>query len=449
MTTAIQEYSATESALSDLANRYKGVVFEVTTTKGMLDARKGRAELRTLRISLEEKRKEIKAPALERCRLIDAEAKRITAELVALESPIDDLIRNEETRKEREKAERERIEAERIAGIQQAIADLNAIVPSMSGKSSADIAERIQALNDYDVTEWAAEFMDAAKNAKVQALAALNQLHAGALAQEAEQRRVKEEREELARLKAAESKRQKEAAEREAADIRARAEADAKARAKIAAEEAAANERIAAQRRVAQAEIDKAAKEARERQEAEDARQKAERDRLAAEARALEDRQRKEREEIEARERSDREAQEMAESEIRGIEQQVIIAQIGRLGVRVGGTIACIEETLAETERWPIDDKHFGIFAGVAQKTKATAITQIKALLSKAQDIAKKQAEQEALEAEQREAQRKADELLDARTMLQTFVERFGHLREFASLVTWVNKYMAQQRRAA
>jgi hypothetical protein len=53
----------------------------------MQDAIKARAELRTYRVELEKKRVEIKAPVLDRGRLIDAEAHRITVELLALEEP--------------------------------------------------------------------------------------------------------------------------------------------------------------------------------------------------------------------------------------------------------------------------------------------------------------------------------------------------------------------------
>lgn len=41
----------------------------------------------------------------------------------------------------------------------------------------------------------------------------------------------------------------------------------------------------------------------------------------------------------------------------------------------------------------------------------------------------------EAEEANQREIQRQANELLDARAMLTTFVQRFGHLKKFAKIV--------------
>ena len=88
-TTAIAEYSKTEAALADLSKRFKDAVYDVTKPEGLMEAKKGRAEIRGIRVALENKRVEIKEPALARCQLIDAEARRITRELSALEDPID------------------------------------------------------------------------------------------------------------------------------------------------------------------------------------------------------------------------------------------------------------------------------------------------------------------------------------------------------------------------
>src|ERR1700735_1712669 len=96
----IVEYSETQAALAVLAERYHGVTYDVTQPKEMQQAKEARAELRGLRGALDKKRQLIKAPALERCRLIDAEAKRITEALSALEDPIDGQIKAEERRKE-------------------------------------------------------------------------------------------------------------------------------------------------------------------------------------------------------------------------------------------------------------------------------------------------------------------------------------------------------------
>jgi colicin import membrane protein len=120
MTTEIAEYSKTEAALADLEQKYKGVVFDVTTAEGMQTARKGRAEIRKYRTSLEDLRKAIKAPALRRCQVIDEEARRITGALLLLETPIDEQIKKEEERKEFERNAAVRAEEERLAAEERA-----------------------------------------------------------------------------------------------------------------------------------------------------------------------------------------------------------------------------------------------------------------------------------------------------------------------------------------
>lgn len=110
----IVEYNETAAAIAVLREKYC-TVFDVTTTKGMTAARETRAEVKGYRVTLEKVRVELKAPALERTRLIDAEAKRITAELLAIEEPIDETIKAEERRKEEEKAAKARAEFARQA----------------------------------------------------------------------------------------------------------------------------------------------------------------------------------------------------------------------------------------------------------------------------------------------------------------------------------------------
>jgi hypothetical protein len=115
----------------------------------------------------------------------------------------------------------------------------------------------------------------------------------------------------------------------------------------------------------------------------------------------------------EAEEKANRERQQHQDalSEINGIQQQVIIAQSGRLGVRQGGTIQCIKDTLAETESWPIDER-FGSLMGAAENAKQQAIAQIKQLLNNAETIQKQQEENDRIlrEAEAKEKNRLAEE---------------------------------------
>ncbi|QIH62337.1 hypothetical protein CRX67_03835 [Enterobacteriaceae bacterium A-F18] len=144
-------------------------------------------------------------------------------------------------------------------------------------------------------------------------------------------------------------------------------------------------------------------------------------DRQREEARLKADQEQREREETirrEAAEKATRDAEEKAQlerqqhqdalSEISGIQQQVIIAQSGRLGVRKGGTIQCIKETLAETEAWPIDER-FGSLTGAAENAKQQAILQIKQLLVSAETIERQQAETQKAQEEADRIRREAE----------------------------------------
>lgn len=195
MKTAIIEYNATEAALAELKNRLSDAKYDVTTTAGMDTAKKDRRELVTLRTSLEAKRKEIKAPALERCRLIDEEAKRITLELLSLEEPIDEQIKAEEDRKAAIKAEKERIERERISSIQQRIERIRSLPLGIAGMDSEDLKLYI---SKVEAAQIGGEFMELAEEAatvKAEVVASLKDALSKLLEQEAEAERLRLERE--------------------------------------------------------------------------------------------------------------------------------------------------------------------------------------------------------------------------------------------------------------
>ena len=129
---AVAEYTKTALALAELRQRLAGKVYALQTVAGDKEARADRLELVRLRTSLEAKRKELKAPALERSRLIDAEAKRIEGEILALEGPIDAQIRADERRREEERAARAAAEAARVAALRKRIEYLRGIAPRKS-----------------------------------------------------------------------------------------------------------------------------------------------------------------------------------------------------------------------------------------------------------------------------------------------------------------------------
>lgn len=105
-----------------------------------------------------------------------------------------------------------------------------------------------------------------------------------------------------------------------------------------------------------------------------------------AEEKRLDEQREKIRQEEEERARKQAaEKNAMALQEIQGIQQQVMIATLGRSGVRKGGTIECIRETLAETEGWRIEESNFGALTGTAQAAKDKAVADIRALLADAE----------------------------------------------------------------
>jgi hypothetical protein len=283
----IVEYSPTEAALTDLRDRFKNVVFDVTTTKGDKEARAARMELVGLRTSLEKKRKEIKEPALEHCRMIDAEAKRITAEIVALEKPIDDQIKAEELRKAAEKAAKEEAERQRIANLQERIAEIRgAVAAAAMGCSPALVLEHIGDIERIAIDESFEDFQPLAQAAKDETLNKLRQIHAQAVEREAEAARLAAEREELARLRKEQEERAAQERARIAAEQKAEAERIAQERAKHEAELKAqreAQEAELAQQRAKQAESDRIAREQREAEERRIAEQRAEVQRQADE----------------------------------------------------------------------------------------------------------------------------------------------------------------------
>lgn len=326
VSTRVAEYSVTEAALAELAKRFKGATFEVTTRDGMKLAKAARMELRTLRTSLEAKRVAIKRPLLEQVTLIDGEAKRITRELAALEDPIDTQIKAQERIEDEKREAAEKADAERRAAIVKRITNIERLPTTCLGAKAAAIALVLDAHRRDEPEEWAQEYLPQAKQEHLTALQQLEKMHAGSLVAEAEALRQAEER---ARL-AAEQKRLDEE--------RAKLEAEKRAQqARIDAEERAAAQRIA----------EAEAKVRAERQ--------AEEDRLRAERMRLEDEQR-------ARD--------------------------------------------AEARR-------------------------------------QREAEEERAAAVQREAQRKGNELMDARQMLVTFRERFGHLQQFETVVAEIDACLA------
>lgn len=327
---ALVRFDEIEAGLAALRDKYTDVVYQVATKDGMRDALAARADIRKPRYSAEEIRKAAKAPILELGRTLDAKAKYIQAELLKIEEPIQAQIALEEERKEREI----RAENIRVTEINQSITDLHMIVSSMAGKPAAAIAKRIADIQEYDLTEWAGEFIAQAEKARAGAVAGLEQLLAGALAQEqaaaAEAKRIADEKadferrqRELADRERAEAARlAQERAQRDAGD-KVRREAEHAARAKIEEAERASRAKIEAEERAARLAQQARDEVERQKRATEEAHLKAERDEIDRKARLLAEAQRREQEAIEAAAKAKRDAEYEVERQKRIRENEI------------------------------------------------------------------------------------------------------------------------------
>jgi hypothetical protein len=184
----VELFSKTEAALSDLRSRYQEIP-SLDTEEGYNYVKSGLKRLVSLRTGLDAERKRIKTPYLEAGRIIDAEAKRITEELMILEKPMKAAKKEVDDREKR-------LKEERLARLNQKIEDIRTHVDQARGKPSSDIAEMIQAVDLINTSKDFFELSMDAEKARQDTLERLNQLYSERLSYErAEEDRKKAEAE--------------------------------------------------------------------------------------------------------------------------------------------------------------------------------------------------------------------------------------------------------------
>ncbi|MCC7419844.1 MAG: hypothetical protein IT428_06170 [Planctomycetaceae bacterium] len=237
----------------------------VNDTIGFKAVHEARMKLKDMRVRIEKKRKELKEGALEYGRLVDSEAKRLTAPLLPAEEHL-------EAEEKRINAEKDRIKAEAEAARQRKI---QVRVDALAECRAAVDLSRISAMTDEEF------------DAHLQ------------VAVEANQRRLEAEAEAEAERKREQARLDAEAAERRRVEEARLAE--------LREQQRIENERLAAVR----AELDRQRREQQERQAALEAEQR----RLAEEAAAVERRAQAERDRLEAEQRREAEAKDRADRE--------------------------------------------------------------------------------------------------------------------------------------
>ena len=289
ISTALQKFNIADTAIMELSDRYM-----VLKTNGLDDRKafdavhEARMDVKGRRVEVEKTRKELKEEALKYGRAVDAEAKRITALLAPIEDHLqaeEDKVTNERARikKEVEEKEAARIQA-RVNVLFDYGCKFNGLEYSMNGFAISQAQVKEFTDNDFFTFCNKLQEMIDADNARKAEEEKKRQEEAERLAkiaaeQEAERQRLaaiaKEQAEREAKIKA----------EKEAAEAKIRAEQEAIERQKR--EIQAQKEREEAERK-RKAELEAAEKAAAEKariEEAErikrEAEEKAEKDRLA------------------------------------------------------------------------------------------------------------------------------------------------------------------------
>lgn len=181
MTTEIQEYSATEASLAELRTQYHGVIFDCTKPKDMKDARAARAKIVRIRTTLEKARVKTKAEALKYCQLVDSEAGRIKKEILALEDPITQQIKKEETRKAEIKAKKLREEQEELQKFRTKIEAIRRRPLDFINATPDQILQALIRARNLGVDDFPAELRSDAFDALEGAIKKLEEMHIAAL----------------------------------------------------------------------------------------------------------------------------------------------------------------------------------------------------------------------------------------------------------------------------
>lgn len=213
-------FNPIEAGLAALREEGANTVYDCTTTEGDKSAREFRRRCVGIRSSANAAYKDWNQPMLETQRSMRAKLSYIEEEVAKVESPIDALIKSEESRKEKIKAEKARIEAERKASIAKRIASIVNLPISVITAGSDDIQCAINSLDQDEIL--LDEFQEAtgeATQAKNNSLETLRSMLKNKVQQEEEAV--------AAQLAAAALKAEAEArAKREAEEAKAKAERD-------------------------------------------------------------------------------------------------------------------------------------------------------------------------------------------------------------------------------
>jgi chromosome segregation ATPase len=195
----IIKYNVTDEAILNLSKDYSRLQIEPGNAKHYKLVTEAIGAVRKLRTSVEKKRKELKAEALEYGRKVDGEAKRITGKLLAIEDPLKEKKKTEDDRKAKIKAEKEEAARKRKEAIEKDIASIRDLIVDISSLDIESLENLKTEVSAIEITtERFAEFGIVAMQTKDSVLGVIDQ----ELNQKKEAEKLKAEREEIEKQKA-------------------------------------------------------------------------------------------------------------------------------------------------------------------------------------------------------------------------------------------------------
>ncbi len=273
-------YPIVDTAIDLMREQYLAIQVKGVNDKENYDlAKKALTDTKAKRIAVEKRRKELKADSLEFGRRVDSVAKGLTARLEEIESHLEAqraIVDDEKARLAREEAEKKEAEINRRDALLRSVRAFytRPSIEQMSEVKFEQVYSEAKAAFEAEQDRIKKE-REEAERLRKEAEERERKLRE----QEAENRRLQEE---LIRRQQAEIEAQK---QREAEATRQRQEAERKAEAERLAKEKAEKDRIEA---IQRAEREKVAAEARRVQEEKDAAERLENQRLEAERRQAE-----------------------------------------------------------------------------------------------------------------------------------------------------------------
>ncbi len=172
-----KEVNLTEEGIAILVENKKSLVIEFNTKAGMTLARKERTERNKLI-------EQVKRASIDTENAIKAKRASIIEQITTAYNCIVEPFEKEELRLKQEKERLAKIEEERIDAIRAKIGTIRNFSLGLTGKTSQELSEIIEAVDMIDVEESFAEFTQEAMQVKKETLGELNITLSGAIQSE-------------------------------------------------------------------------------------------------------------------------------------------------------------------------------------------------------------------------------------------------------------------------